>query len=64
MTAPHAFSTLAVSLALLGLVAWMATSHSAGGQLFAPSAYQAEVRPPARLNQTLRAPIMRPLMAR
>jgi hypothetical protein len=43
MTAPRSISTLAVSLALLGLVAWMATSHSGGGRLFAPSASQAEL---------------------
>jgi hypothetical protein len=43
MTAPHSISTLAVSLAMLGLVAWMANSHSGGGRLFAPSAAQTEI---------------------
>jgi hypothetical protein len=38
-------STLAISFALLGLVAWMATAHPAGGRLFAA---HIEARPAAQ----------------
>jgi hypothetical protein len=36
-------STLAISFALLGLVAWMATAHPAGGRLYADSAVHARI---------------------
>jgi hypothetical protein len=44
MNSRSPLSTLAISFALLGLVAWMATAHPAGGRLYADSAAHA---PPA-----------------
>lgn len=41
MTPRNSLPALAISFALLGFVAWMATAHSAGGQLFAASAAHA-----------------------
>jgi hypothetical protein len=44
MTPAHSIPTLVVSLALLGLVTWMAASYSDGGRLLAPGVSQGEVR--------------------
>jgi hypothetical protein len=44
MNSHSSIPALAVSFALLGLVAWMAASHFRAGSLFAPSTPQVTVR--------------------
>ena len=43
MNGRNSLPAVAISFALLGLVAWMATAHPAGGRLYADSAAHAHI---------------------
>ncbi len=45
MTPRNPLPTLAISFALLGLVAWMATAHPAGGRLYTDRAAHVDAQP-------------------
>jgi len=45
MTPRNSLPVVAISFALLGLVAWMATAHPAGGRLYADRAAHVEAPP-------------------